>query len=148
MPYKDKAKQAEYWRGYQRRPKRVAYKKEWDAKNRGRMAELQRQRKARDPEKYRVYFRNNYLQKTYGITSDQYEQMFEQVGGKCEICSGPPDIKMHGITRLAIDHDHKTGAVRGLLCNNCNVGIGLIGDTEEHLLAAIEYLRRHASKEA
>lgn len=53
--------------------------------------------------------------KTYGITSDDYDTLLDRQGGKCAICRARPKSK-----RLAVDHDHKTGAVRGLLCGRCN----------------------------
>lgn len=55
------------------------------------------------------------VEKTYGITGDDYETLLERQGGKCAICRARPKAK-----RLAVDHDHKTGAVRGLLCSRCN----------------------------
>jgi hypothetical protein len=55
------------------------------------------------------------LQRIYGITSDQYEAMLAYQGGVCWICGNPPKK-----TRLHVDHDHKSGLVRGLLCWSCN----------------------------
>jgi hypothetical protein len=55
------------------------------------------------------------VEKVYGITGDGYEALLERQGGKCAICRARPKSK-----RLAVDHDHKTGAVRGLLCSRCN----------------------------
>lgn len=69
--------------------------------------------------------------------------MLEAQGGVCAICKGPetkPNAKY-----LAVDHDHATGAVRGLLCNNCNRAIGLLGDDAERLIAGADYLRGEAS---
>lgn len=53
--------------------------------------------------------------KTYGITGDDYEALLRRQGGKCAICRARPKSK-----RLAVDHNHTTGAVRGLLCSRCN----------------------------
>jgi hypothetical protein len=55
----------------------------------------------------------------YGITVAEYEQMLAHQGGVCYLCSNPPKTK-----RLSVDHDHKTGAVRGLLCYRCNLRLG------------------------
>lgn len=55
------------------------------------------------------------IEKTYGLTSAQYDALLELQGGKCAICRAKPVSK-----RLAVDHDHKTGEVRGLLCSRCN----------------------------
>lgn len=55
------------------------------------------------------------IEKTYGITADDYDALLRRQGGRCAICGGRPKSK-----RLAVDHDHQTGAVRGLLCSRCN----------------------------
>lgn len=146
MPYADKEKQKLYWREYQRRDHRKKYKAEWNERNRPRLAEMQRARYKADPEKYSNYFRNRHVLKTYGITQEQYEQMYRDQGGVCAICGAIPDIHRHGISRLAIDHCHVTGKVRGLLCNNCNAGMGILGDTVAHLEAAMAYLKRFLDK--
>jgi hypothetical protein len=152
MPYADKTKQAEYWKRYAEKNKeRIKQRKrEWlaaDPARQERYNAAQRARKKADPKKYRLYFRNRHLIKKYGMTEERYKEMYVKQGGVCEICGGMPDIVVHGITRLAIDHNHDTGKVRGLLCNNCNAGMGILGDSEEHLLAALAYLKKHAVKE-
>lgn len=55
------------------------------------------------------------IEKTYGLTSEQYDALLERQGGRCAICRAHPKSK-----RLAVDHDHGTGEVRGLLCSRCN----------------------------
>lgn len=55
------------------------------------------------------------IEKTYGLTTDQYDLLLAAQGGRCAICRARPRSK-----RLAVDHDHKSGAVRGLLCSRCN----------------------------
>lgn len=78
----------------------------------------------------------------FGITPEQYTQMLEAQGGVCAICCQPERgrAKNGRIKKLAVDHDHETGAVRGLLCANCNKGIGNLGDDPERLMAAAAYL--------
>ena len=84
------------------------------------------------------------LQRLYGITSEDYTEMLESQGGVCGKCKcSPPN---HRKKFLAVDHCHKTGQVRGLLCDNCNRGIGLLGDTVESLNEAVEYLKRYEPK--
>lgn len=65
-------------------------------------------------------------------------------GGVCAICKKPERHRSNGpkVKRLAVDHDHTTGEVRGLLCNNCNRALGLFGDDVTALQAAIDYLSR------
>lgn len=76
-------------------------------------------------------------QSVYGITGQDYKNLYAAQGGKCAICR-----KAKGrARRLAVDHEHKSGLVRGLLCSPCNYG--LIGRYDiEALKRAIEYLER------
>lgn len=80
--------------------------------------------------------RNSRLKENYGITLDDYNTMFEAQGGVCKICGG----KDKNGQALAVDHDHQTGKIRGLLCGNCNRGIGFFQDSPELLCQAAEYL--------
>lgn len=66
--------------------------------------------------------RKKTLQRKYGITINDYEQMFQQQNGVCKICKG---LDPSG-RRLAVDHCHTTGVVRGLLCPSCNTALGRI----------------------
>jgi len=75
----------------------------------------------------------------YGLSSTDYAKFVAVQGGHCGLCGGDPDRR-----GLVIDHDHETGAVRALLCNRCNSGIGMFGESEERLMLAIAYLRRFA----
>lgn len=77
----------------------------------------------------------------YNMTVEQYDQMLEAQGGVCAICKKPCASK----SRLSVDHDHETNEVRGLLCANCNHGLGHFKDSIDLLLVAIEYLRRPES---
>lgn len=72
----------------------------------------------------------------FGLTPEDYEAMLKQQRGACAICRTPPVGR-----RLAVDHDHETDDVRGLLCGRCNVALGLFNDDIENLKAAILYLR-------
>ena len=71
----------------------------------------------------------------YGMTPEEYNELFARQGGVCRICSQPQQER-----RLSIDHDHKTDKVRGLLCIKCNLVLGMANDNIEILNAAIEYL--------
>jgi hypothetical protein len=87
------------------------------------------------------------LRTKYGITPEQYDAMNEAQGGLCAIC-GKPETHAHkrlpGVRKLAVDHCHNTGKVRGLLCAICNRAIGLLGDDASLLRRAAEYLERAA----
>lgn len=81
-----------------------------------------------------------YRVKKYGITSEQYEMMLEEQNYQCPICE-----RAFGETgeQAAIDHDHETGAVRGLLCKQCNLGIGNLQDDVTRVRNALQYLLSH-----
>jgi len=76
------------------------------------------------------------LKYRYGISSEQYDEMLGRQGGKCAICRE----ECRTGKALAVDHDHDTGAVRGLLCRACNGAIGALDHDPEVLRAAIRYL--------
>lgn len=86
------------------------------------------------PEKVALYKRRHRIKAAYGITLEQYDEMVERQQGRCAVCHLIPDV-------LVIDHDHETGRVRGLLCQNCNRGIGLMRDDPSVLSRASVYLR-------
>ena len=111
------------------------------ADNPEKIKESQRRSRAKNPEVYR----NKQLLWTFGITLEEYQRIEAEQEGVCAVC-GEAETEMHpqsGKPRnLAVDHDHNTGAIRGLLCNACNRGIGLMNDNPETLRAAITYLER------
>lgn len=86
-------------------------------------------RARRDPRRVR----DIHLRSRYGISLDDYEEMYARQAGACPICLERYEV-------LAVDHDHLTGAVRGLLCNLCNVALGALLDNQDRLLRAIAYL--------
>lgn len=73
--------------------------------------------------------------RTYKLTEDQYQEMFDRQGGMCANCLHLPGVH--------VDHCHETGKVRGILCLDCNVGLGHFRDDPSLLRAAAEYLERH-----
>lgn len=79
-------------------------------------------------------YRARFVKWKYGLSLEQYAELYTKQGGKCAICG----IKSE--RALAVDHDHTTGAVRGLLCKGCNTGLGNFGDDVEKLRSAIRYL--------
>lgn len=76
----------------------------------------------------------------YGMTEADYDRMLEDQGGLCAICRREPDQRS-----LAIDHDHESGAVRGLLCFPCNAGLGSFSDDPIRVQRALEYLKANGS---
>ena len=67
--------------------------------------------------------------------SDEYEALLASQGGVCVICGLPPRSR-----RLDVDHDHRTGAIRGLLTHRCNQGLQMFNDDPERLRRAADYL--------
>lgn len=86
---------------------------------------------------YKASVRKAQLKKNYGITPEDYDSMFAKQKGVCAICSEADNEKRE---YLCVDHDHATGVVRGLLCHNCNIGLGKFKDDPELLNKAIWYL--------
>lgn len=79
----------------------------------------------------------------YNITPEQYAELFCIQKGQCAICNRPEtaiNINTNKVQKLAVDHCHKTGKVRGLLCRDCNRGIGKFQDDPVRLQNAIKYL--------
>jgi len=98
-------------------------------------------------ERFREVSRRKYLKHRYSITPEIYEKILEDQGGCCAICkidSNKSAYGKHVSPRFSVDHCHKTGNVRGLLCNSCNRGLGLLGDDPEVLEQAVLYLRKKA----
>lgn len=101
---------------------------------------------ARNPEKKREHSKRGHRKihfqaKNYGITPARYEEMGQEQNWLCAICHQPETKKNK--QRLSIDHDHETKQVRELLCDRCNNLLGRAGDSEELLLKAVIYLRKH-----
>lgn len=77
----------------------------------------------------------------FGMTMHQYKKMLEEQGGVCAVCKKSETRRTKGgaICPLCIDHDHKTGDVRALLCNACNTALGVLGEDPEHIRALASY---------
>ncbi|MGH8235402.1 MAG: endonuclease VII domain-containing protein [Steroidobacteraceae bacterium] len=94
-----------------------------------------------------------HLKYTYGITTEQYAAMFAAQNGRCAICCTPMlsqlvEDKAQSKLRVAhVDHCHTTKSVRGLLCFDCNTGLGKLRDNEQFLLSAVRYLRASRATE-
>lgn len=84
-----------------------------------------------NPEKFVVSARKAYLKSQYNLTLAQYDKMLDGQNGVCAICGG---INDRGY-RLAVDHNHETGKIRGLLCSKCNLGLPILEDKDWRFLA-------------
>lgn len=86
-------------------------------------------------------------ERLYGLTVEDYQRLLILQGGVCAICQRPERRRNRAgeIRELCVDHDHATGAVRGLLCTDCNQALGLFEDDTRRLIEAVSYLRRNGS---
>ena len=96
---------------------------------------------------YRIKQRSEKRQKSllanYGITLEQYAELHKKQNGLCKICNQRTQGRGAAKNNLAVDHDHETGKIRGLLCSHCNTGLGLFRDNPELLKIAINYLKEN-----
>lgn len=124
------------------------------------IADRARQRRAENPDHAREIQRKSHhkrqqspefrerrwrahLKRVHGITPERYDALHTAQGGLCAICRHPETTQRNGVTkRLAVDHCHETGNIRGLLCASCNVLLGHGRDDTALLRAAIDYLTR------
>jgi hypothetical protein len=88
----------------------------------------------------KAVIRSKRIQRQYGLTAEEFDQMLVGQGGGCAICH-ESFSKVH----ICVDHDHKTGDVRGLLCQKCNTALGLFGDDVVIVALAAGYLAAHRS---
>lgn len=103
------------------------------------IAEHNRARRGSDHRRDRAFRKN------YGIDFPTYQKMLIEQKGVCAICEQPETkLQFGSIRMLSVDHNHTTGAVRGLLCGNCNMAIGYACDSQDILRKAIAYLNRHS----
>lgn len=86
--------------------------------------------------------RDLYLRRKYGITEKDYDRMFTLQLGGCAICGSTPKKR-----RLSVDHNHKSGKVRGLLCFPCNYGIGWLKDNAKKAYAIALYIKRDGERQ-
>lgn len=120
----------------QTKRQRWEYQKSWRSKNRDKVNATARKWYKKNRERNIDSVRRYQLRRKYGFAQELYEVYFFMQCGECAIC-GRKD------RRLVIDHNHKTGKIRGLLCTRCNLSIGSFEDSQELLLKAVMYLKKH-----
>lgn len=92
--------------------------------------------------------KNTKLKTSFSITLDEYNEMLIEQNESCAICKNKETHMRNGkIRTLVVDHCHKTGKIRQLLCNNCNIGLGQFKDNVNLLNNAISYLNNHKDSE-
>ncbi len=108
-----------------------------------------RDRPLRKPNKAvaRVSQRRGHYRRKYDMDIEDYDKLFETQDGCCAICGTIHPSRKKDVTHFSVDHDHSTGEVRGLLCDQYNLGLGHFQDTSEFLQKAINYLQREVQRE-
>ncbi len=132
--------------------------KKWKAQKAAHVQSYQRQWREKNVDAVRAYnaeYMKGYAQtegylvsrtkrrfKTYNITAFDFNAMWESQNGCCAICQIKLQPRGRSKNSAAIDHNHKTREMRGILCRGCNHGIGMLGDNPSTLIAAAEYLMK------
>lgn len=122
---------------------------EWGRNNKDKIASHRRTWKQNNKEKVRtdkreaaranpLASRKRHLRKYYDITPEIYDDMLREQDGVCGICRSDNNGRV-----LCVDHNHETGEIRGLLCGNCNVGIGRLKDSAVLVESALRYLQKY-----
>lgn len=164
MASKDPEYASKYYQKNKEKLSKRKYDKKWHrdyyVKNREKMIAYAKQRHIEHPiistperiAKTKEWVKNNplkvrdkRLKRHYGISLEQYEAMIKLQNGVCCICLKPEmSLSKNGkIKSLAVDHNHKTGIIRGLLCHRCNIALGGFMDDIDSLKRAIYYLENN-----
>src|SRR5262245_3545977 len=106
-----------------------------DAEYRERFLARQRARRLANRDELNARRKGQDLQRLYGISQADYDVLLAKQGGRCAICRKLPENE-----RLCVDHCHLTGMIRGLLCRQCNFGLGSLREDQRALVAALAYL--------
>jgi hypothetical protein len=152
MAYKDKEEQKRKGREYYQRIK--AYRKEWYEANKTRLQEAQREiyhkhaeaRKDqmgewRNSNKYRIAIYK--LKTNFDITEEFAEELYERSTQTCECCGVEYNSETHK-KRFAVDHNHATNKIRGILCHPCNTSLGLLKEDLNRLKLLANYIETHS----
>jgi len=115
----------------------IARVKKWQQENAEKLNAYRREMRLRPETKRRE--RAGHLKRKFGLSLEQYDEMLAAQHGGCAICGDAPEANVS----LHIDHDHDTGAVRGLLCFSCNGGLGQFKEQPDLIRAAAAYLDGH-----
>ena len=143
MPHKDPLKIKEYREKNKEklRLNAIKYRKENKVKIKNRRQNKLAYLKENFPEVLKIKYKRNSLKKRYGITFEQYSEMFKKQEGRCAICK-THEKELNKI--LFVDHDHKTNKARELLCHKCNVALSYFENYDSRPF--IEYLKKHREK--
>ncbi len=115
---------------------KIEYAKDYSQQNPEKRKKYSKTWKERHPEKRKIYTRNSRI-RAYGIEPEIYYKMLDQQGNRCAICKSKSTKRA-----MNIDHDHKTGKVRGLLCDSCNLSLGHL-ERESFVEKSMQYLSKY-----
>lgn len=128
MPYKDPAEYTKFQKAYRGRNKDTLRegKRAWNKTEKGKTCTWRK-----------------WIKRAYGLTEADYNHMLAAQNGRCAICRELEIEKIKDkVLRFAVDHNHVTGKVRGLLCRRCNRAIGLLRENTVYIRAAADYLEK------
>jgi len=123
--------------------RQAAYQKRWRQANPAKFAAYVKRWKQANPAKRAAYQRTSWLKRKYGLTQDDYAALLAKQSHLCKICL----TSKPGKSGWAIDHNHKTGNVRGILCQACNTALGLLKESSTIMTAAMAYLAAEFEKQ-
>lgn len=135
-----KQKESQTWTAEKQRTSR----RKWIAKQPNYRATESRRWRLKNPEKCKLYRRQTNYRIKYGLELEQIEQIFAVQRKLCAICNEP--AVLGGKTGAKMDHNHKTGQNRGILCSVCNTSLGGFKDNPEILSNAIKYLAKYSAE--
>jgi hypothetical protein len=99
-------------------------------------------------ENFPMFWKDSHLRSKFDISLADYTMLAVAQDNKCALCGNPETDTRNGkVKALAVDHDHVTGKIRGLLCVSCNTGLGKFKDDRDLLLAAVKYLDKHSGRD-
>lgn len=120
--------------------------REWNAAHRGARNIAMRKWRDRNVEKYSERIHAKRLRQFYDMSADEYAAKLAAQNGCCAVCKQAETSRYKGtLRRLSVDHNHKTGEIRALLCTRCNAALGLVNDDPDILLAMINYLQQYTT---
>ena len=119
-------------------------RRDYGIKHKIERAEYGKQYKEKNRKRIRLDCRNYYYLKTHGISLKQKEQMIVDQDYKCLSCG--TDLRLVAHDKTCVDHDHKSGKIRGILCHHCNVCLGLLGEDVNRVYKLAEYIIKYCNK--
>lgn len=140
-----KACVSEHSHDYNQSPRGKEKRKSWMERNEELIEKYKKIARLKDlihPEKKKEKNHEYRIRYDYRMSKEEYDRLLKDQNGECAICGSNKPYKQDG-KKFAIDHNHETGKIRGLLCFNCNAGLGHFKDSASLLQKAIDYLGRY-----